>query len=53
MSSIITPTGFEISLAFDSLDRMVVTGNLNHHRWAAFGNAHTFSPNYAFQDFGE
>lgn len=42
MSSNITPAGVEISLAFDSHDRsMVVTDELNHHRWPDFSNAHS------------
>lgn len=45
-TSILTPEGVEIRLdspASDSLGRMGVTGEVNHHWWARFGNALLFS----------
>ena len=45
-TTILTPEGVEIRLdspASDSLGRMGVTGDVNHHWWARFGNALLFS----------
>lgn len=45
-TSIVTPEGVDIRLdspASDSLGRMGVTGDVDHHWWARFGNALLFS----------